>query len=202
MLYNKDALRRHQESGDVSGPMAESGFKGHPSCRCGRAMPQYRCTAPYSPPLGLPKGGRGGRVQHRQGSLCSAARYGGGSPGAPTKRLSAGPVTPTPRVSASGPSPPLAQCVCGRVVRAFTPRRRASCFPSFGWPWAAGSAAPASTTPPSCTATWRAATSTASCAGGLRQTSTSTTGTTGSSRVRACVPGACLVLGLVVSPMR
>ncbi|EFJ45378.1 hypothetical protein VOLCADRAFT_105930 [Volvox carteri f. nagariensis] len=33
ILYSKDALRRHQETGDESGPMAESGFKGHPLCK-------------------------------------------------------------------------------------------------------------------------------------------------------------------------
>ncbi|PNH12741.1 LIM domain and RING finger protein [Tetrabaena socialis] len=33
LLYSKDALRRHQDTGDESGPLAESGFKGHPSCK-------------------------------------------------------------------------------------------------------------------------------------------------------------------------
>ncbi|GIL46701.1 hypothetical protein Vafri_3620 [Volvox africanus] len=33
LLYSKDNLRRHQESGDESGPLAESGFKGHPLCK-------------------------------------------------------------------------------------------------------------------------------------------------------------------------
>ncbi|KAG2498874.1 hypothetical protein HYH03_003066 [Edaphochlamys debaryana] len=33
MLYSKEALRRHQDTGDESGPLAESGFKGHPLCR-------------------------------------------------------------------------------------------------------------------------------------------------------------------------
>ncbi|GLC59369.1 hypothetical protein PLESTB_001479000 [Pleodorina starrii] len=33
LVYSKDALRRHQETGDESGPLAESGFKGHPPCK-------------------------------------------------------------------------------------------------------------------------------------------------------------------------
>ncbi|GLI58515.1 hypothetical protein VaNZ11_000251 [Volvox africanus] len=33
LLYSKDTLRRHQESGDESGPLADSGFKGHPLCK-------------------------------------------------------------------------------------------------------------------------------------------------------------------------
>jgi hypothetical protein len=32
-VYNKGELDRHLKSGDVSGPLAESGFKGHPQCR-------------------------------------------------------------------------------------------------------------------------------------------------------------------------
>ena len=32
-LYGKPELERHLKSGDVEGPMAESGFKGHPECR-------------------------------------------------------------------------------------------------------------------------------------------------------------------------
>ena len=31
--YNKGDLDRHLKSGDTSGPLAESGFKGHPQCR-------------------------------------------------------------------------------------------------------------------------------------------------------------------------
>ena len=33
LLYSKDTLKRHQEAGDASGPLAESGFKGHPLCK-------------------------------------------------------------------------------------------------------------------------------------------------------------------------
>lgn len=33
VLYTKDSLRRHNECGDESGPMAENGFKGHPACK-------------------------------------------------------------------------------------------------------------------------------------------------------------------------
>lgn len=33
VLYTKDSLRRHNECGDESGPLAESGFKGHPACK-------------------------------------------------------------------------------------------------------------------------------------------------------------------------
>ncbi len=32
-MYNKETLKRHLESGDESGPLAESGFKGHPLCK-------------------------------------------------------------------------------------------------------------------------------------------------------------------------
>jgi hypothetical protein len=40
VLYSKSDLERHMRTGDDEGPMAESGFKGHPLCRfcrCGRA---------------------------------------------------------------------------------------------------------------------------------------------------------------------
>ncbi|GFR43781.1 hypothetical protein Agub_g4897 [Astrephomene gubernaculifera] len=33
LLYTRDGLRRHQDAGDESGPLAESGFKGHPPCK-------------------------------------------------------------------------------------------------------------------------------------------------------------------------
>lgn len=33
MVYSKETLKRHLESGDESGPLAESGFKGHPLCK-------------------------------------------------------------------------------------------------------------------------------------------------------------------------
>ncbi|KXZ52810.1 hypothetical protein GPECTOR_8g196 [Gonium pectorale] len=33
LLYSKEGLRRHQDTGDESGPLAESGFKGHPACK-------------------------------------------------------------------------------------------------------------------------------------------------------------------------
>jgi hypothetical protein len=32
-LYNKADLDRHMKVGDSSGPLADSGFKGHPLCR-------------------------------------------------------------------------------------------------------------------------------------------------------------------------
>ena len=32
-LYTKQELDRHLKSGDTAGPLAESGFKGHPQCR-------------------------------------------------------------------------------------------------------------------------------------------------------------------------
>ncbi|KAG2453462.1 hypothetical protein HYH02_001683 [Chlamydomonas schloesseri] len=33
LVYNKETLKRHLENGDESGPLAESGFKGHPLCK-------------------------------------------------------------------------------------------------------------------------------------------------------------------------
>ena len=33
VAYSKPDLERHMRSGDLTGPMAESGFKGHPQCR-------------------------------------------------------------------------------------------------------------------------------------------------------------------------
>ena len=33
LLYTSKDLARHQQTGDIEGVMAESGFKGHPSCR-------------------------------------------------------------------------------------------------------------------------------------------------------------------------
>jgi hypothetical protein len=33
IAYNKADLDRHMRSGDLAGPLAESGFKGHPQCR-------------------------------------------------------------------------------------------------------------------------------------------------------------------------
>ncbi|KAG2439352.1 hypothetical protein HXX76_004711 [Chlamydomonas incerta] len=33
LVYSKETLKRHLESGDESGPLAESGFKGHPNCK-------------------------------------------------------------------------------------------------------------------------------------------------------------------------
>jgi hypothetical protein len=32
-VYSKSDLQRHMHQGDLIGPLAESGFKGHPSCR-------------------------------------------------------------------------------------------------------------------------------------------------------------------------
>lgn len=32
VLYTKEELERHNRTGDLTGPMAESGFKGHPQC--------------------------------------------------------------------------------------------------------------------------------------------------------------------------
>ena len=34
ILYTRADLGRHMRSGDVEGAMAESGFKGHPQCKC------------------------------------------------------------------------------------------------------------------------------------------------------------------------
>ena len=33
VLYSSQDLKHHMKSGDTEGPMAESGFKGHPMCR-------------------------------------------------------------------------------------------------------------------------------------------------------------------------
>ncbi len=33
MLYTKPDLERHMRTGDDAGPLAESGFSGHPNCR-------------------------------------------------------------------------------------------------------------------------------------------------------------------------
>ena len=33
VLYTKADLERHNRTGDDAGPLAESGFKGHPACR-------------------------------------------------------------------------------------------------------------------------------------------------------------------------
>lgn len=33
LLYSKASLDRHLKTGDEEGPLAESGFKGHPQCR-------------------------------------------------------------------------------------------------------------------------------------------------------------------------
>ena len=33
VAYSKPDLERHMRTGDLTGPMAESGFKGHPQCR-------------------------------------------------------------------------------------------------------------------------------------------------------------------------
>ena len=33
MLYTKEELKQHAKMGDVTGPLAESGFRGHPQCR-------------------------------------------------------------------------------------------------------------------------------------------------------------------------
>lgn len=33
VLYSKSDLERHMRTGDDAGPLAESGFKGHPLCR-------------------------------------------------------------------------------------------------------------------------------------------------------------------------
>lgn len=33
VAYSKPELERHMRTGDLTGPMAESGFKGHPQCR-------------------------------------------------------------------------------------------------------------------------------------------------------------------------
>ncbi len=33
LLYTKAQMDRHNREGDETGPMAESGFKGHPQCK-------------------------------------------------------------------------------------------------------------------------------------------------------------------------
>ena len=38
VAYSKPDLERHMRTGDLTGPMAESGFKGHPQCRCCHAL--------------------------------------------------------------------------------------------------------------------------------------------------------------------
>jgi hypothetical protein len=38
VLYSKSDLERHMRTGDDVGPMAESGFKGHPLCRFCRSV--------------------------------------------------------------------------------------------------------------------------------------------------------------------
>ena len=39
MLYSKEELKQHSKSGDATGPLAESGFRGHPQCRfCRRSF--------------------------------------------------------------------------------------------------------------------------------------------------------------------
>ena len=51
ILYNKQDLERHQRQGDLTGPLAESGFKGHPNCRCAtwhiaRSWETKQCALP------------------------------------------------------------------------------------------------------------------------------------------------------------
>ena len=39
VLYSKEELKQHSKSGDATGPLAESGFRGHPQCRfCRRSF--------------------------------------------------------------------------------------------------------------------------------------------------------------------
>ena len=33
VLYSKEELKQHNKSGDATGALAESGFRGHPQCR-------------------------------------------------------------------------------------------------------------------------------------------------------------------------
>ena len=39
VAYSKPDLERHMRTGDLTGPMAESGFKGHPQCRSAAHAP-------------------------------------------------------------------------------------------------------------------------------------------------------------------
>jgi hypothetical protein len=88
-VYGRAALDRHARQGDEAGPMAESGFKGHPECHfcrkrffgegelyqhmhagheqcfvCRRAAPHrhvyYRDYPDLERERGCPKGGGGG----------------------------------------------------------------------------------------------------------------------------------------------
>ena len=40
VLYTKGDLHKHVRTGDLEGPLAESGFKGHPDCR----SPPHQCA--------------------------------------------------------------------------------------------------------------------------------------------------------------
>ena len=42
VAYSKPDLERHMRTGDLTGPMAESGFKGHPQCRSAAHAPLRR----------------------------------------------------------------------------------------------------------------------------------------------------------------
>ncbi len=46
VAYSKPDLERHMRTGDLTGPMAESGFKGHPQCRSACGMSMSACTWP------------------------------------------------------------------------------------------------------------------------------------------------------------
>ena len=43
VAYSKPDLERHMRTGDLTGPMAESGFKGHPQCRSACGTPMFAC---------------------------------------------------------------------------------------------------------------------------------------------------------------
>jgi hypothetical protein len=54
VLYSKSDLERHMRTGDDEGPMAESGFKGHPICRfCRSVQPAQHTTAHKVPAADL-----------------------------------------------------------------------------------------------------------------------------------------------------
>ena len=43
VTYSKPDLERHMRTGDLTGPMAESGFKGHPQCRSAFGISMFAC---------------------------------------------------------------------------------------------------------------------------------------------------------------
>ncbi len=47
VAYSKPDLERHMRTGDLTGPMAESGFKGHPQCRWLLMLPSCEHSAVF-----------------------------------------------------------------------------------------------------------------------------------------------------------